>query len=793
MEQKIPNLTKITILDGGLGTMLQNAGQLPGQSPVIFGMENPAILEDIHRQYIAAGADIICTNTFSVNTKKLDGTGITVENAINAAVKTAAKAAKESGTLVALDIGPIGEMLEPGGTLHFEEAYEIFKEIMTHGQAAGADIIFIETMTDLYETKAAVLAARENTSLPVFVSMSFEEDGRTFSGASVEAFAAAIGGLKPNAIGINCSLGPAQIAPLIKRLSAATSLPVFAKPNNGLPNPASGKYELSASEFATGIEQCIAEGVCMVGGCCGTTPETIKKLAELCQGKTPQIVSKQKSNYICGNVSVLNLDDASPVVVGERINPTGKKALAQALLQGDIAIIQTMAAEQEKAGADILGVNVGAPGVDEEAVLPRAVKAVQAVSGLPLQIDSSNPKALAAALRVCNGKPVINSTSGEKEKLNVILPICAKYGAALVGLTLDEDGIPEKAEDRLKIAEKIVTCAEEQGISHSDIIIDCLTLAAGAMPSAAAQTTKAVSLVKNNLGVKTILGVSNISYGLPNRPLINRTFLVAALENGLDLAIINPADTEMMNTIAAFRLLKLKDDGGKAYISRIENQGEKSSQSLSASTEKDIPLKEAIELGLKDSAAAAAKKLIGGCEGELLDIVNGNIIPALDTVGKAFEEKRIYLPQLLAAADAASAAFEVLDSSNSGNKETGPPVVIATVKGDVHDIGKNIAKSLLQNYGFNVTDLGRDVAPQDIVDAAKKTGAKLVGLSALMTTTLPAMEETIILLHKSCPECKILVAGAVLTESYSVKIGADFFAKDTLATTAFAREVYSKA
>lgn len=783
MQRDILKQTGFTILDGGLGTMLQQAGMLPGQLPEAFMLEKPEALTAIHAAYVDAGADILFANTFGSNAKKLDGTGISVEQAVETAVRCA-KAAAGGKALVALDIGPLGEMLEPNGTLAFEDAYTLFAQVAKAGQVAGADLVMVETMTDLYETKAAVLAVLEQTGLPVMASMTFEEDGRTFAGVPVEAFAATIGGLGPVALGINCSLGPAQIMPLLQRLCDATPLPVFAMPNAGMPDPLTGKHQLSPEDFCREMEPCAAMGVSLVGGCCGTTPDTIRLLADRFKGATPVTRVHQPALRVCGATAVTTVD--GPMAIGERINPTGKKRLREALQAGDLGYVQTLAVEQEQAGAAILDVNVGAPGVDEVALLPAAVKAVQAVSGLPLQLDSANADALAAALRVCCGKPLVNSTSGEAEKMDAILPLCQKYGAAVVGLTLDEDGIPDTAEKRVAIAQRILDGAMGLGMPRQDVCIDCLTLSVGAEPGAGGRTLQAVRLVKERLGLATVLGVSNVSFGLPGRPLINRTFLSMALQAGLDLPILNPMDDGMMGALAAYRLLCGQDEGAVDYVARFGQP-----EAEAPKTGADLALDEAIIRGLKEEATKAAKRLLDAGESDKLAIVNQYLIPALDKVGQGFEQKRIFLPQLLSSAAAAQAAFEVIRAAmGTSAGASGPPVVVATVQGDVHDIGKNIAKVLLENYDFTVIDLGRDVPPGAVVEAVKKSGARLVGLSALMTTTLPAMEATIAALHAQCPGCKVMVGGAVLTGEYAKKIGADCHAVDAKRSADYAREVY---
>ncbi len=804
----------VTILDGALGTVLQAGGLAPGARPEALCLSEPDRVRAVHAAYLAAGADILYANTFGANNKKFAGSGLSVTECITAAVRLAGEARRDSGRAgvkIALDVGPLGEMLAPGGTVSFAEAYDDFAEVMRAGEAAGADLVAIETMTDLYEAKAALLAAKECTALPVMLSMSFEENGRSFTGVPVEAMTATLEPLGAAALGINCSLGPAGMLPLLRRLCAATSLPVFAKPNAGLPDPLTGGYSLSPAQFCKEIARCVDLGVAAVGGCCGTTPEVIRLLAQTLRDKAPAARSHAPRSVVCSGTRVVEIDDVRPI--GERINPTGKPRLQQALAAGDMAYIQALAVAQAAAGAAILDVNVGAPGVDEVALLPRAVQAVQAVCDLPLQLDSANPAALEAALRVYNGKPIVNSTSGEAEKMARVLPLCRRYGAAVVGLTLDEDGIPATAAGRLAVAQKILAAAEAAGLPKEDVYIDCLTLAASAGQGAADEALQAVRLVKEALGLKTVLGVSNVSFGLPARPLVNRTFLAMALAAGLDLPILNPDAEGMLDTVAAFRMLHGADPGAEAFLARFgggdsavsaagnggnpsaaNGMGGQASANNSPQEGKQpggepLSLEAAIQAGLKDAAAQAARQLLAdGNEG--LAVVTGHMMPALDRVGLGFEAGTVFLPQLLAAAAAAQAAFEVIRTVYGTDAQNGPPVVVATVKGDVHDIGKNIARVLLENYGFQVTDLGRDVPPDRVVRAAQDTGAQLVGLSALMTTTLPAMAETVAALHAALPDCRVMVGGAVLTAEYAQSIGAAYYVKDAKASVDAARQVY---
>ena len=781
---------KIMLLDGGMGTMLQKYGLDTGEIPELLNITNPDMITKIHREYVEAGSDAVYTNTFGCNRYKIKSSEYSIPEIVDAAVKNA-RAACNSGTKVAVSIGPLGQMLEPAGTLKYEDAYEAFREIASQAEKSGADFIVIETMTDLYEMKAAVLACKENSSLPIIASMSFEESGRTFTGCSIEAMALTLEGLGVSAVGINCSLGPIEILPLAERLCKATDLPVFIKPNAGLPNPEDGSYNITASEFVSTMEKYIELGVDMMGGCCGTNPEYISGLSEMLKGKVKVgRAPKEKATEICTPTNVVNVDHV--VVCGERLNPTGKKRLKQAILDGDMNYILKLVVEQEDQGAEILDVNVGVPGADEEKLLPEIVKKVQSVSDLPLQIDSSNPKAIEAALRVYNGKAIVNSVNGEAGSMEKILPIVKKYGAAVIALTLDEDGIPETTEKRFEIAEKIVKNAEASGIGRENIIADCLTLTASAQQEGVVQTLNAISRVKNELGIKTALGVSNISFGLPNRPLVNRTFLALAIQCGLDVAIINPGDEEMMATIAACEMLHNRDKNAARYVEKFSGYSSDKQEPVTGTKQEaegnDIYY--AIEKGLEDDTARITEELLK--TNDELSIVSDYLIPALDKIGKGFESGKIFLPQMIQAATAAQAGFEVIKSSmlNKGEKSISlGKVVIATVKGDVHDIGKNIVKVIMENYGFEMIDLGKDVPPEEVVKAAIENDAKVVGLSALMTTTLGSMEETIVALKKAIPDCKVLVGGAVLTPEYAEKIGADYYCKDAMKSVEAAKEI----
>ena len=795
--ESILDRRRFVFLDGGMGTQLQKRGLKPGQKPELAALEMPEILTEIHAEYVAAGADLLLANTFGANARKLTGTGYTVAQVVEASLACAQCAAKNKDVLVGLDIGPLGELLAPAGTLSFEDAYASFAEIVRAGVQAGADFVFLETMTDLYELKAAILAAKDQSSLPVFVSMSFEGRGRTFTGCTVESYGVTAAGLGADAIGINCSLGPAEILPFAQRLcrTVPAHIPVFVKPNAGLPNP-DGSYNLDADEFAREMKAYAAIGVSMVGGCCGTTPEYIAKLREVFASQVPAQKIPLQRSCLCTPVRFVEVNGIT--VVGERINPTGKKRLQQALREGDSAYPCSQAVAQSEAGAEILDVNAGLPGIDEAATLERLVKDLQAVTDLPLQLDSSNPEALSRALRIYNGKPIVNSVNGEQKTLDAILPLCKKYGAAVVGLTLDEKGIPTSAEARFAIAERIVQAATAAGIPREDIYIDCLTLTASAQQEGAVQTLEALTRCKRELGVRTVLGVSNISFGLPCRSYLNTTFLTMAMAAGLDLAIMNPNTPEMMAAVRSYRVLTAQDKQSADYVAayadvqiqsqQISKNTPENGKALSATED---ALFEAVRRGLKDEARTAAEAALASREP--LDVVNTSLIPALDVVGDGFEKGTIFLPQLLQAATAAQAAFEAVKakiaaqgkptSSNKGK------IVVATVKGDVHDIGKNIVRVILENYGYDVLDLGRDVPPERVVEAVRTTGAKLVGLSALMTTTVPNMKATIDALHAAKLDCKVWVGGAVLTPSYAKEIGADFFCKDAKASADLAKQI----
>ena len=792
------------LLDGGMGTMLQAAGLKLGARPEELNITDPALIEGIHGQYAAAGSRIVNANTFGASAHKLAGSAYTLEQIITAGIENCKRACAPYGALTALDVGPLGELLEPSGTLAFEDAVAEYARIVKAGEAAGADLIFFETYTDLYELKAALLAAKENTHLPILASMSFEAGGRTFTGCTVESFAATARGLGADAVGINCSLGPKEIFPMAKRLAEAVpgNFPVFVKPNAGLPRADGSGYDITPQLFALQMKPYRELHLFAAGGCCGTTPEFIKLLNGTFAGCTPGRPAHRMPSVLCTPVDTVTVDGIT--VVGERINPTGKKRFQQALREGDMNYVLEQAVSQAEAGAQILDVNVGAPGVDEPVLMEQVVKALQSVTSLPLQLDSSNVEALARGLRVYNGKPIVNSTNGEPEKLAAILPLCKKYGAAIVGLAIDEKGIQPKAADRVAIARRITEAALAAGIPREDIYIDCLTLTASAQQEDVLATVQALEACKKELGVRTVLGVSNISFGLPCRTYLNTTFLTMAMYAGLDLAIMNPSSEEMMAAVYAYNVLTNRDKQSTKYIERFADrvpastalaQAAKAAPAASAAeaelTGPYAALMKAVEKGLKGDAAAHTRALLA--EKQPLEVVDEALIPALDIVGAKYEKGTLFLPQLLQAASAAQSAFEEIKTAiaqkGEGSASKGR-IVIATVKGDVHDIGKNIVRVILENYGFEVIDLGRDVPVETVVNTVREKDVHLVGLSALMTTTLKSMEETIRALHDAKLDCKIMVGGAVLTPEYAKKIGADWYAKDAKQSADIAKEFF---
>lgn len=792
------------LLDGGMGTMLQAAGLKLGARPEELNITDPALIEGIHGQYAAAGSRIVNANTFGASAHKLAGSAYTLEQIITAGIENCKRACAPYGALTALDVGPLGELLEPSGTLAFEDAVAEYARIVKAGEAAGADLIFFETYTDLYELKAALLAAKENTHLPILASMSFEAGGRTFTGCTVESFAATARGLGADAVGINCSLGPKEIFPMAKRLAEAVpgNFPVFVKPNAGLPRADGSGYDITPQLFALQMKPYRELHLFAAGGCCGTTPEFIKLLNGTFAGCTPGRPAHRMPSVLCTPVDTVTVDGIT--VVGERINPTGKKRFQQALREGDMNYVLEQAVSQAEAGAQILDVNVGAPGVDEPVLMEQVVKALQSVTSLPLQLDSSNVEALARGLRVYNGKPIVNSTNGEPEKLAAILPLCKKYGAAIVGLAIDEKGIQPKAADRVAIARRITEAALAAGIPREDVYIDCLTLTASAQQEDVLATVQALEACKKELGVRTVLGVSNISFGLPCRTYLNTTFLTMAMYAGLDLAIMNPSSEEMMAAVYAYNVLTNRDKQSTKYIERFADrvpastalaQAAKAAPAANAAeaelTGPYAALMKAVEKGLKGDAAAHTRALLA--EKQPLEVVDEALIPALDIVGSKYEKGTLFLPQLLQAASAAQSAFEEIKTAiaqkGEGSASKGR-IVLATVKGDVHDIGKNIVRVILENYGFEVLDLGRDVPVETVVDTVREKDVHLVGLSALMTTTLKSMEETIAALHAAQLDCKIMVGGAVLTPEYAEKIGADWYAKDAKRSADIAKEFF---
>ena len=780
------DLEKFTIFDGAMGTMMQNAGILKaGALPETLNITAPEEIIKIHSAYAAVGCEVASTNTFGANAYKLKGCGYSVAEIIHAAVSNA----KKSGCkYTALDIGPIGQLLAPLGTLSFDDAYEMFKEQVTAGTEAGADIILFETFSDLTELKAAVLAAKENSDLPVIASMTYTDNGRTFVGVDPVCAAVTLSGLGVSAVGVNCSLAPAELTEVVKKVSEYSSVPVLVQANAGLPHDDGGKvsYDVDSDEYLKGVKELVAAGASMIGGCCGTTPEYMAKISAMLKGQAPTPPIKRRLSAACSPTHFKILDN-SVTVIGERINPTGKKKLKEALKEHKMDYIIGEAIDQTSCGADILDINVGLPEIDEVNMMKEVVAAVTSVSPLPLQIDSSNPSAIEAGARYFGGVPVINSVNGKQAEMDRIFPIAKKYGALIVGLTLDEDGIPETAEKRCEIAEKIVREAEKYGIGREKIIIDCLTLTVSAQQEQALATLEAIKMVKARLGVKTVLGVSNISFGLPNRPLFNSMFLSAAFGAGLDAAIINPMSKEVMTAVDVFKVCGGEDKAAAHYI-------EKYADAASAAVEKTGIRKDlysCIIEGREEEAANAAEELLK--TQSAAQIVDENFIPALNFVGDKFEKGTLFLPQLMQSASAVKAAFETIRAHNekSGVKtETRGTVILATVKGDIHDIGKNIVKMMLENYGYNVVDLGRDVDPQRVVEAVKDTNAPLVGLSALMTTTVVSIRDTVDALKSAGMTCKVMAGGAVLTEEYAKSAGADFYAKDAQQSVRIANEIF---
>ncbi len=776
---------KFIILDGAMGTMLQGLNLDPDIRPEVHNIINSNEIIEIHKKYINAGSDIVYTNTFGANRFKLEGSGYTTEDIVSAGVKNAKLAAHGTCALVALDIGPLGEMMEPSGPLKFEEAYEAFKEIVLCGSKSGADLIVIETMTDLYELKAAILACKENSNIPIITTMTFEPNGRTFTGVSPACFAVLAERLGVYALGVNCSLGPIELYPIVEEISKYTNIPLVVKANAGLPDPVTGKYSLTKDIFASAMKKLATLGVKVFGGCCGTNPDYIVGLVDALDGINYSTNNNIPFSFVSSATKSLLLDDIN--VVGERINPTGKKEIQNSLISKDLSYILKEAALQVESGAAILDINAGFPEVDEVEMLPLVIKEVQSITDCPIQIDSSNYKALEAALRAYNGCPIINSVNGTEESMSAVLPLAVKYGASLVVLTLDEEGIPKTSEKRVEIAEKVINRAAEYGIGAERLFIDALTLTASAEQGAVKETLDAMRVLKERFGVKLILGVSNISFGLPNRDLLNRTFMNMALENGLDLPIIDPLKKEMMYTIDAFRVLRGLDIDSRQYIQN--HTGYSAESKIQISTDEDIF--SSISKGLKSETESLTLELLN--DHTEMEIIENFLIPALDKVGEEYETGKIYLPQLIRSANASQVAFDLLKkrlAESSEDKISKGKILIATVKGDIHDIGKNIVKVILENYGYDIIDLGRDVDPESIVDGVLREKIELVGLSALMTTSLDSMKNTIAMVKKASPKTKVMVGGAVLTKEYAIKIGAEFYAVDARASVEIARSVF---
>ena len=778
----------IVYLDGGMGTLLQKSGLQPGELPERWNISHPEVIKEIHKSYYDSGSNIVNTNTFGANSLKFDTDELS--EIIYHAVKNADEARKASSgkqeKFIALDVGPTGKLLKPLGDLDFEDAVKAFAEVISLGVKYGVDLITIETMNDSYETKAAVLAAKENSDLPIIVTNAYGENGRLMTGADPAVMAAMLEGMGVDAIGANCSLGPKQLMGVMDELLKYCSVPVAFKPNAGLPK-SDGKvtyYDVDAEEFAQDIKLAVANGVRIVGGCCGTTPEYIKKVCELTRDMRPKEIEK-KTYSVCTSYNKAVFFGEKPILIGERINPTGKKRFKQALLENDIGYILQEAVNQQAKGVHVIDVNVGLPGIDEAQMLTNSVCELQCVTDLPLQIDSSDPVAMESALRRYNGKAMINSVNGKEENLNAIFPLVKKYGGFVVALTLDEKGIPSTVDGRMKIARKILLTAALYGINKKDIIFDPLAMTVSADKMSAITTLETVKKITEQLGCNTSLGVSNVSFGLPSRDLVNAAFFTTAMENGLSAAIMNPYSERMMEAYYSFNVVKGLDENCMDFINFASQQ----EVQPTAKQESSLTLKEAIEKGLKEKASEITTAMLGNSAP--LDIVNAHVIPALDNVGKRFEEKKLFLPQLLMSAEAAKASFEVIKATMSadGSSVKKGSIVIATVHGDIHDIGKNIVKLLLENYGYNVIDLGKNVPPETVLRAVTDNHAPLVGLSALMTTTVPAMEETVKLIKEIAPWCKTVVGGAVLTQDYADKIGADKYAADAMETVRYAETV----
>ncbi len=795
---------ELLFLDGGMGTLLQAEGLAPGELPETWNIEHPEKVEAIHRRYYEAGSDVVLANTFGANVCKFHDDRYTVEEVIRAGIANAKRAGEQIGkeTYVALDMGPTGKLLKPMGDLDFDDAYEAFAEAVRYGEKYGADLIHIETMSDTYEVKAAILAAKENSSLPVFVTMIFDERGKLLTGGDVPSVVAMLEGLRVDALGLNCGLGPKQMLPILNDLRRYTSLPIIVKPNAGLPKQKNGEtyYDVEPDEFARIMQEVVKEGACVIGGCCGTTPEHIKKLVEECKDLPLREIEKKHDTIVSSYGQAVILDDM-PRIIGERINPTGKKKFKEALKNEDMDYILKEAITQQDKGAHILDVNVGLPDIDEVAMMEKVVKELQSVTSLPLQIDTVDGKAMERAMRIYNGKPMINSVNGKQVSMDEVFPLIRKYGGVVVGLTIDEEGIPKDAEGRVRVAGKIINEAAKYGIDKKDIVIDVLTMTISSEKDGAKVTLEALKRVWEEFGVRTVLGVSNISFGLPRRPIVNSYFYAMAMQNGLTAGIINPSSEDMMKAYRSYNALMGFDENCTNYISTYAGTTEtvtvQASQAAAAAGNApkaagvEMTLKYAIERGLKEEAHHITRDLIG--TREPLDIIQEELIPALNVVGEGFEKGTVFLPQLLMSADAAKIAFAVIKdvlASSGQEEEKKEKIILATVKGDIHDIGKNIVKVLLENYGFDVIDLGKDVPPEAIVEKAVEENVTLVGLSALMTTTVVSMEETIKLLREKKPDCKVMVGGAVLNQDYADMIGADFYGKDAMQSVHYAQKFF---
>ena len=797
---------RIVFFDGGTGSLLQANGLKPGELPETWNILHPEIVTKLHYDYLEAGADIVKTNTFGANGLKFNGASeYGLDEIVTAAMENAKKAVSKAGDkgYIALDIGPTGKLLKPLGDLGFEEAYRLFSDVVAIGAREGADLVLIETMSDSYEVKAAVLAAKENCNLPVFATMIFDSKGKLLTGGTVESTVALLEGLGVDALGINCGLGPVQMKGILADIMKAASVPVIVNPNAGLPRSEGGRtfYDIDADEFAGTMREIVEMGACVVGGCCGTTPEHIRKTIALCKDQPARMPEKKNRTVISSYAQAVEIDK-NPVLIGERINPTGKSKFKQALRDHNLEYILREGVAQQDNGAHVLDVNVGLPEIDEAAMMEEVVMELQSIIDLPLQIDTSNIQAMERALRVYNGKPLINSVNGKQEVMEAVFPLVKRYGGVVVALALDEDGIPETADGRLKVAEKIYAKASEYGIERKDIVIDALCMTVSSDSRGAITTLETVRRVRDELGGKTILGVSNISFGLPQREIVNAAFFTMALQNGLNAAIINPNSEAMMRSYYSFRVLADLDPQCSEYISvysgqvatlgQTVRQGGGSGKADGSGSAMSASLAESIERGLKESAHQAVTELLKTLEP--LVIINEEMIPALDRVGKGFEKGTVFLPQLLMSAEAAKAAFEVIKEqlAKSGREEEKKgKIILATVKGDIHDIGKNIVKVLLENYGYDVIDLGKDVPPELVVETAVEQAVKLVGLSALMTTTVPSMEETIRQLQKTVPGIRVMVGGAVLTEEYAKTIGADRYCRDAMASVNYAEKVFA--